>query len=145
VPLRMINENERPPSYVDAVTKKYEESKANEMTEYSDYYRLTLGFEDDAKGHTSQSIMSDGLNKNVENDATKMTVATATTTTTTTATGNASGEQDLNGNVVNEEVAVLEDLINGNGIIRLDLSKIMDRTGLPTYDAALKLKSSGYI
>ncbi|XP_073811307.1 spermiogenesis-related protein stanley-cup [Musca autumnalis] len=35
--------------------------------------------------------------------------------------------------------------INENGIISLDMSKIIDKTGLPTYDAALKLESSGYV
>lgn len=37
------------------------------------------------------------------------------------------------------------DCINENGIISLDMSKIIDKTGLPTYDAALKLESSGYV
>ncbi|KAI9576614.1 probable serine/threonine-protein kinase ndrD [Glossina fuscipes] len=37
------------------------------------------------------------------------------------------------------------DRINENGIISLDMSKIIDKTGLPTYDAALKLESSGYV
>lgn len=37
------------------------------------------------------------------------------------------------------------DTINRNGLIRLDMSQIIDQTGLPTYEAALKLKSSGYI
>jgi hypothetical protein len=37
------------------------------------------------------------------------------------------------------------DTINGNGLIRLDMSQIIDQTGLPTYEAALKLKSSGYV
>ena len=34
---------------------------------------------------------------------------------------------------------------NSNGLIRLDMSQIIDQTGLPTYEAALKLKSSGYV
>lgn len=37
------------------------------------------------------------------------------------------------------------DCINDNGLISLDMSKIIDKTGLPTYDAALKLESSGYV
>jgi hypothetical protein len=37
------------------------------------------------------------------------------------------------------------DTINGNGLIRVDMSQIIDQTGLPTYEAALKLKSSGYV
>lgn len=35
--------------------------------------------------------------------------------------------------------------INQNGLIRLDMSQIIDQTGLPTYEAALQLKSSGYV
>lgn len=37
------------------------------------------------------------------------------------------------------------DHLNGNGIVRMDMSKIIDATGLPTYDAALKLESCGYV
>ncbi|XP_023302824.2 putative uncharacterized protein DDB_G0289963 [Lucilia cuprina] len=42
-------------------------------------------------------------------------------------------------------VTINLDCINENGIISLDMSKIIDKTGLPTYDAALKLESSGYV
>ncbi|KAH8372983.1 hypothetical protein KR009_009406 [Drosophila setifemur] len=41
-------------------------------------------------------------------------------------------EQDLN-------------TINENGIISMDMSKIIDRSGLPTYEGAIKLESSGYV
>lgn len=37
------------------------------------------------------------------------------------------------------------DHLNGNGLVRMDMSKIIDSTGLPTYDAALKLESCGYV
>lgn len=37
------------------------------------------------------------------------------------------------------------DTFNENGIIRMDMSQIIDRTGLPTYEAAIKLESSGYV
>lgn len=38
------------------------------------------------------------------------------------------------------------DVLNANsGIIRVDMSKIIDQTGLPTYEAAAKLESSGYV
>lgn len=36
-------------------------------------------------------------------------------------------------------------LLYENGVIRLDMSKIIDQTGLPTYEAALRLESSGYV
>jgi hypothetical protein len=32
-----------------------------------------------------------------------------------------------------------------NGMVKLDMSQIIDKTGLPTYEAALKLESSGYV
>ncbi|EDW58707.1 transcription factor sma-9 [Drosophila virilis] len=37
------------------------------------------------------------------------------------------------------------DNINENGIVSLDMSKIIDISGLPTYEGALKLESSGYV
>uniref|UniRef100_A0A182PUC8 Uncharacterized protein n=1 Tax=Anopheles epiroticus TaxID=199890 RepID=A0A182PUC8_9DIPT len=36
-------------------------------------------------------------------------------------------------------------LLHENGLVRLDMSQIIDNTGLPTYEAALKLESSGYV
>lgn len=53
-------------------------------------------------------------------------------------------EIDRNGNCRRHESVNLE-TINRNGLIRLDMSQIIDQTGLPTYEAALKLKSSGYV
>ncbi len=51
---------------------------------------------------------------------------------------------DFNGNIVIPNDNALE-MMNGKGVIKLDMSRIMDPTGLPTYEAALKLKSSSYI
>ncbi|XP_016947152.1 uncharacterized protein LOC108022621 [Drosophila biarmipes] len=48
------------------------------------------------------------------------------------AEGGQQEEQDLNN-------------INENGIVSLDMSKIIDRSGLPTYEGAIKLESSGYV
>uniref|UniRef100_A0A182JQ09 Uncharacterized protein n=1 Tax=Anopheles christyi TaxID=43041 RepID=A0A182JQ09_9DIPT len=39
----------------------------------------------------------------------------------------------------------IRSLLNDNGLVRLDMSQIIDNTGLPTYEAALKLESSGYV
>lgn len=36
-------------------------------------------------------------------------------------------------------------ILSDNGIIRMDMSKVIDQTGLPTYDAAIKLESFGYV
>jgi hypothetical protein len=53
-------------------------------------------------------------------------------------------ELDGNGNCRRVENVSLG-TIHRNGVIRLDMSQIIDQTGLPTYEAALKLKSSGYV
>lgn len=53
-------------------------------------------------------------------------------------------EIDGNGNCRRSETINLS-TINRNGLIRLDMSQIIDQTGLPTYEAALQLKSSGYV
>lgn len=53
-------------------------------------------------------------------------------------------EIDGNGNCRQPDKVDLA-TINRNGLIRLDMSQIIDQTGLPTYEAALKLKSSGYV
>lgn len=37
------------------------------------------------------------------------------------------------------------DAFNAAGLIRMDMSQIIDQTGLPTYEAALKFESSGYV
>lgn len=47
-------------------------------------------------------------------------------------------EDDMNGNGNCRQ-------LDRNGLIRLDMSQIIDQTGLPTYEAALQLKSSGYV
>ncbi|GAB0094728.1 hypothetical protein DMENIID0001_100540 [Sergentomyia squamirostris] len=35
--------------------------------------------------------------------------------------------------------------LNENGLVRIDISQIIDKTGLPTYEAAIRLESSGYV
>lgn len=57
-------------------------------------------------------------------------------------------DDDINGNTTCRQprVATINlETISRNGLIRLDMSQIIDQTGLPTYEAALKLKSSGYV
>ncbi|XP_020803255.1 uncharacterized protein LOC110180006 [Drosophila serrata] len=67
--------------------------------------------------------------------------ATSDREATTPTGGEAAGNHQA------EEEGEEEDLntINENGIISLDMSKIIDRSGLPTYEGALKLESSGYV
>lgn len=59
--------------------------------------------------------------------------------------GNRRHDLDVDDEANGNTNAVGLDSITDNGIIRLDMSQIIDRTGLPTYEAALKLESSGYV
>lgn len=64
-----------------------------------------------------------------------------------TITGGDDTNDDNNNNnnaTANNTVVDLQQ-INENGIIRLDMSQIIDSTGLPTYEAAIKLEQSGYV
>ncbi|XP_055839707.1 uncharacterized protein LOC129907475 [Episyrphus balteatus] len=71
-------------------------------------------------------------------------VATTTITAVETAASTSDNNRDIANNITDDVMLDL-DSINDNGIIRLDMSKIIDKTGLPTYEAALKLESSGYV
>lgn len=52
--------------------------------------------------------------------------------------------EEIDDEVIDDEDAEFDSL-NENGLIRVDMRKIIDQTGLPTYEAALKLESSGYV
>ncbi|KAH8266257.1 hypothetical protein KR038_002923 [Drosophila bunnanda] len=64
-----------------------------------------------------------------------------------TSTGGEAGSGETRAAGNRQAAEEEEDLntINENGIISLDMSKIIDRSGLPTYEGALKLESSGYV
>ncbi|KAH8371267.1 hypothetical protein KR093_006765 [Drosophila rubida] len=64
-----------------------------------------------------------------------------------TAATAAAAEETSAGASASEEAAGSLDIdnMNENGIISLDMSKIIDVSGLPTYEGALKLESSGYV
>ncbi|XP_070140194.1 uncharacterized protein s-cup isoform X2 [Drosophila kikkawai] len=88
---------------------------------------------------------------NDENDNAAATSATLDTTaaaaTSDREAATSTGGEQAAGNHQRAEQDEDEDLntINENGIISLDMSKIIDRSGLPTYEGALKLESSGYV
>ncbi|KAH8309339.1 hypothetical protein KR059_008252 [Drosophila kikkawai] len=88
---------------------------------------------------------------NDENDNAAATSATLDTTAAATTSdreaATSTGGEQATGNHQKAEQDEDEDLntINENGIISLDMSKIIDRSGLPTYEGALKLESSGYV
>lgn len=64
--------------------------------------------------------------------------------TTLTTAANSDDTNDSNNNATANTSVDLQQ-INENGIIRLDMSQIIDSTGLPTYEAAIKLEQSGYV
>ncbi|KAG5678976.1 hypothetical protein PVAND_008591 [Polypedilum vanderplanki] len=63
---------------------------------------------------------------------------------TTSSSSSSTNENEVNGNNEEDDNGNW-DIARANGIVKLDMSKIMDQTGLPTYEAALTLKSSNYI
>lgn len=66
--------------------------------------------------------------------ATETTIAVAATAEPEVSVAAEASSEVLNMNNINE-----------NGIISLDMSKIIDISGLPTYEGAIKLESSGYV
>lgn len=94
--------------------------------------------------------LSDGLNLSEAIEVHDNTVGTSTfdpnnnVHTVQEQVGENVGEIDENGNIVEQQVAEFNS-ISDNGLIRLDMSQIIDQTGLPTYEAAIKLESSGYV
>lgn len=62
--------------------------------------------------------------------------------------GNSTGNNNIGAETKpldNDHKIVNLETFNENGLIRMDMSQIIDQTGLPTYEAAIKLESSGYV
>lgn len=120
------------------------------------------------RGHTAASAGDNDVDKCNNNCA--LTVASSTTqlndvndnnmpSTSSHCEGNTSNSNRFDRNCDNCQTnndndvdkkgatnsAVNFETLNENGLIRLDMSQIIDHTGLPTYEAALKLESSGYV
>lgn len=128
LPMRIVNE--LPPSYHDCIRTL----TAKTQTMY-DMRKLT-------KTDTIKpSIDDDRLNNNIVNESFSFARVNSVDNAGNDA---ASTTSDANGNIISTEDNAL-DMMNGKGVIKLDMSRIMDPTGLPTYEAALKLKSSTYI
>ncbi|EDW47585.1 GM21399 [Drosophila sechellia] len=81
---------------------------------------------------------------NDENDNAATSDTPSTSDAPATSHGQ-SGEDELATGQQKEQEEQDLDNINENGIISLDMSKIIDRSGLPTYEGAIKLESSGYV
>ncbi|XP_016983860.1 uncharacterized protein LOC108047944 [Drosophila rhopaloa] len=123
----------------------------------------------DNGNHISGDALQDEANGNVrvctideppQNDAVPLSItavndendnaATSDTPQTTSSDGREPEEVEQEQELEQEQATgqqVEQDLnnINENGIISLDMSKIIDRSGLPTYEGAIKLESSGYV
>lgn len=85
----------------------------------------------------------DNVNANIP--STSMTTASALTSD---PNGNWTGSSDAGAAATaldNYHNSVNLETFNENGLIRMDMSQIIDQTGLPTYEAAIKLESSGYV
>ncbi|XP_037815369.1 uncharacterized protein DDB_G0283357 [Lucilia sericata] len=96
-----------------------------------------------ARQSTYQDPSNHNNNNNNDNDILEDSLpSTSAATAVTTPHIVASTSSDAS---TPTSVTINLDCINENGIISLDMSKIIDKTGLPTYDAALKLESSGYV
>ncbi|XP_022232258.2 uncharacterized protein LOC111080757 isoform X2 [Drosophila obscura] len=101
-----------------------------------------------------EALQPDDANGNVQPATQEAINETATTTISavndendnasvaaTASVGNAEEEPASGSQEHNQDLSS----INENGFISLDMSKIIDRSGLPTYEGALKLESSGYV
>ncbi|BFG03967.1 uncharacterized protein DMAD_03068 [Drosophila madeirensis] len=100
-----------------------------------------------------EALLSDEANGNIQ-PATQEAINETTTTAISAVTDeNDNAAAAATPSVTNEEEQPggsqeqHQDLssINENGFISMDMSKIIDRSGLPTYEGALKLESSGYV
>ncbi|KAL7051228.1 hypothetical protein ACKWTF_004392 [Chironomus riparius] len=146
--ITMRSVNERPPSYecIMAFNEEFVKQQkalitsprcsgiARSMSMDSTPSSKKLDFNGNVAHSVSQTEMNDRLNNNNEPN-----------TASTSSDGN-NIEELNNNNIVNENdgdgSSIDLDMIKANGIIKLDMSRIMDCTGLPTYEAALKLKST---
>lgn len=119
-----------PPSYHECIRVLATKPQFNFLP-ISDFEKLSI------KGTNHPSIDNDRLNNNHSEETESNAGSNNSNATTSTS--------DANGNLVQESDENTLDMINGKGVIKLDMSRIIDPTGLPTYEAALKLKSSSYI
>lgn len=136
MPLRIANE--LPPSYRDCLETLASKSSGLSFYAGEEFERIDsimAKIDDDEFNRINRRM--DNRNDDEEN-VTEVNGNNAGNNATTSTS-------DANGNLIlsNDDNAL--EMINGKGVIKLDMSRIIDPTGLPTYEAALKLKSSSYI
>jgi hypothetical protein len=133
--------NELPPSYHECIRTFAMKSQQNWKTLFE--LQRQRKYDTSVKNPSATPNENDRWNNNNNNESTS-------STTNDVNAGNFAtvATSDANGNfiLVNDNGNDTLDMINvGKGVIKLDMSRIIDPTGLPTYEAALKLKSSSYI
>lgn len=148
----MRSVNERPPSYecIMAFNEEFmKQQKALITSPRSSGIARSLSMDStpsikelDFNGNIARSISQTELNDRLNNNNEPNTASTSDGNS-----NNNNNIEELNNNtIINDDGSLVDlDMIKANGIIKLDMSRIMDHTGLPTYEAALKLKSSNYI
>ena len=143
-----LNVNELPPSYHDCI-RTFTAKSVSHQNRSSLYEIQKLSKFDDIQASIDDDRLNNNNNGNNDDDEEEEERDERTLTTEVNAGNNATtstSTSDANGNFISsssDENAL--DMINGKGVIKLDMSRIIDPTGLPTYEAALKLKSSSYI
>jgi hypothetical protein len=139
--------NELPPSYHECIRTLAAKSQQNWRTLFElqrqRKYETTLKI---PSGTTNENDRLNNNNNNVESTLSSPTNDVNAGNIVATSTAAAEAGNDANGNfILATDNDTLDMMNNGKGVIKLDMSRIIDSTGLPTYEAALKLKSSSYI
>ncbi|XP_060658407.1 basic-leucine zipper transcription factor A isoform X3 [Drosophila nasuta] len=94
----------------------------------------------------NSTTAAEDVEANADIDENDNAAETPTATATATAASSSAAATTATTATADEAAANLDiNNINENGIISLDMSKIIDVSGLPTYEGALKLESSGYV
>lgn len=141
-----LNVNELPPSYHECIRTLTAKSQHNclslyEIQKLSKIDAIQASIDDDRLNNNNGNDDEDEVEEEEEeHEGALMTEVNAGNNATTSTS-------DANGNFISSSSSDEDalDMINGKGVIKLDMSRIIDPTGLPTYEAALKLKSSSYI
>lgn len=107
----------------------------------ADSDKITAATGASAVGHTDENDNPAATAAPESTTTSTVEAVAATTETTIAAAATAESEVSAEGNT---EIRHRNN-INENGIISLDMSKIIDISGLPTYEGAIKLESSGYV
>lgn len=141
----MVNAEEQPPLQQQQTASAngnliYYEANADTNGNMVDSEKRTEATVASAVGHTDEN--DNGAARTAPKSSTLSTVEAAAAEESTPGAAAAAYSEDTT--EANIEIQNMNN-INENGIISLDMSKIIDMSGLPTYEGAIKLESSGYV